>query len=215
MTIRVMIVDDHKVFREGVRTMLEFYPDIRAVAEAGTAGEAVRRACAARPDVALLDVRLPDASGVVACREIRARQPDTAVLMLTAFEDEDPLFASIEAGAAGFLLKHAGTSELVEGIRRVAAGESFLDPSMTNHVLGRLRGADAEDDDRLYRLTATERHILDLVAGGLSNREIAEELSYAESTVKNYVSSILSKLEVARRTQAVAYLTAHQRTAPS
>ncbi len=208
--VRVMLVDDHEVVRTGLRGMLEAHEDLEVVAEAGTAGEAVLRARSYKPDVVVLDVRLPDRSGVEACRDIRAEHPDMAVLMLTSFSDDQALFDSIMAGAAGYVLKQIRGSDLVDGIRRVAAGESLLDPGVTARVLERVRNPKSDEDPRLARLTPTEARILDMIAEGLTNRQIGEHVHLAEKTVKNYVSTILSKLQVARRAEAAAYLAGHR-----
>jgi two-component system response regulator DevR len=207
--IRLLIVDDHAVFREGIRALFDLYPDIDVVAEAASASEAISRACAVQPDIVLMDVRLSDGSGAMACRAIRARAPEIAVLMLSAYSDGDALFAAIEGGAAGYVLKHARTTEVVNAIRRVANGDSYLDPAVAPRVLARIRQAEPNEDERLSRLTPTERRILALLANGLTNRRIGMRLGYAESTVKNYVSKILAKLEVSRRTEAAAYLVNH------
>lgn len=204
--IRVMLVDDHEVVRQGLRTLLESEDDLEVVVEAGTAEEAVARARTFEPDVVVMDVRLPDGNGVEACREIRAKLPDTQVLMLTSFSDDQALFDSIMAGAAGFVLKQVRGQELTDSVRRVGRGESILDPSVTERVLQRIRHPEETTDERLARLTPTEQRILDMIADGLTNREIAESIHLAEKTVKNYVSGILSKLEVGRRVEAAAYL---------
>jgi two-component system, NarL family, response regulator DevR len=204
--IRVMLVDDHEVVRAGLRALLEAHEDIAVVAEAASANESVHRARAANPDVVIMDVRLPDRSGVIACREIRDEHPGTAVLMLTSYADDEALFDSIMAGAAGYVLKQIRGTDLVDGIRRVAAGESLLDPAVTTRVLDRVRNPQGDQDPRLARLTPTEARILDLIADGLTNRAIGEQLHLAEKTIKNYVSTILAKLEVHRRAEAAAYM---------
>jgi DNA-binding NarL/FixJ family response regulator len=211
--LRVMIVDDHEIVRDGIRAMLHAEDDIVVTAEAGTVQEAVDEADRTRPDVVVMDVRLADGSGIEATREIRANHPDTKVLMLTSFADDEALFASIMAGASGYVLKQVRSGDLVRAIRAVGAGESLLDPSVTNAVLDRLRrGKHLLKDERLARLSPQEERILTLVADGRTNKEIGEELHLAEKTVKNYVSSILSKLEVARRAEAAAYLARHTTT---
>jgi two-component system, NarL family, response regulator DevR len=204
--VRVMLVDDHEVVRQGLRAMLEAQDDLEVVAEAGTADEAVLRARSYKPDVVVLDVRLPDRSGVLACRDIRAEHPDMAVLMLTSFSDDQALFDSIMAGAAGYVLKQIRGGDLVDGIRRVGSGESLLDPRVTARVLERVRNPQGDQDPRLARLTPTEARILDMIAEGLTNRQIGERIHLAEKTVKNYVSTILSKLQVSRRAEAAAYV---------
>ena len=211
--LRVMLVDDHEVVRGGVKALLQANDDIVVTAEAGTVREAIDEADRTRPDVVVMDVRLADGSGIEATREIRARHPKTAVVMLTSFADDEALFASIMAGAAGYVLKQVKGNELVRAIRTVGAGESLLDPAVTSAVLDRLRkGKHLMQDERLARLSPQEERILTLVADGLTNREIGEELHLAEKTVKNYLSSILSKLEVARRAEAAAYLARHTGT---
>ena len=211
--LRVMLVDDHEVVRSGVRAMLDTEDDIYVTTEAGTVREAIDEADRTKPDVVVMDVRLADGSGIEATREIRAKHPDTRVLMLTSFADDEALFASIMAGASGYVLKQVRTGELVRAIRAVGAGESLLDPAVTTSVLDRLRkGKHLMRDERLARLSPQEERILSLIADGKTNREVGEELGLAEKTVKNYVSSILSKLEVARRAEAAAYLARHTTT---
>ena len=202
MTVRVFLLDDHEVVRRGLRDLLEAEDDLEVVGEAGTAEEAYGRIPATRPDVAVLDVRLPDGDGVEVCREIRSKHPEIQCLMLTSFADDEALFSSIMAGASGYLLKQVKGTDLVGGIRRVGAGESLLDPSLTQKVLERLR---SPEDDELSGLTPQERKILDLIAEGLTNRQIGERMFLAEKTVKNYVSNLLSKLGMSRRTEAAVY----------
>jgi two-component system, NarL family, response regulator DevR len=207
--LRVMLVDDHEVVRDGIRAMLASEDDIHVTAEAGTVREAIDEADRARPDVVVMDVRLADGSGIEATREIRAEHPATRVLMLTSFADDEALFASIMAGASGYVLKQVRSGELVRAIRAVGAGDSLLDPAVTTAVLDRLRkGKHLLRDERLARLSPQER-VLTLIADGRTNKEVGDELKLAEKTVKNYVSSILSKLEVARRAEAAAYLARH------
>jgi DNA-binding NarL/FixJ family response regulator len=211
--IRVMLVDDHEVVRQGIRALLQTAGGIAIAGEAGGVRESIEIAESARPDVVVMDVRLVDGSGIEACREIRAARPQTKVIMLTSFADDEALFASIMAGAAGYVLKQVKGDELVRSIRAVAEGGSLLDPAVTGAVLDRLRrGKHLLKDERLARLSPQEERILTLVAEGKTNREIGEELHLAEKTVKNYVSSILSKLEVARRAEAAAYLARHTGT---
>ena len=211
--LRVLLVDDHEVVRDGVKVLLQATDDIIVTAEASSVREAVDEADRARPDVVVMDVRLADGSGIEATREIRARHPKTAVIMLTSFADDEALFASIMAGASGYVLKQVKGGELVRAIRTVGKGESLLDPAVTSAVLDRLRkGKHLLKDEKLARLSPQEERILSLVADGKTNREIGEELHLAEKTVKNYVSSILSKLEVARRAEAAAYLARHTTT---
>jgi DNA-binding NarL/FixJ family response regulator len=203
-TIRVYLVDDHELVRRGLKELLEREDDIEVVGESGEAGEAQRRIPAIRPDVAVLDARLPDGSGIDVCREIRSRDPGIKALILTSFDDDEALFAAIMAGAAGYVLKDVRGADLVDGVRRVAAGQSLLDPAVTEQVLQRLRSGPREDP-RLASLTAQEKRILALIADGLSNRQIAEQMFLAEKTVKNYVSSLLAKLGMERRTQAAVF----------
>lgn len=211
--LRVLLVDDHEVVRSGVKALLQATDDIIVTAEAGSVREAIDEADRSRPDVVVMDVRLADGSGIEATREIRARHPKTAVVMLTSFADDEALFASIMAGASGYVLKQVKGGELVRAIRTVGKGESLLDPAVTNAVLERLRkGKHLLKDEKLARLSPQEERILSLVAAGKTNKEIGDELHLAEKTVKNYVSSILSKLEVARRAEAAAYLARHTTT---
>ncbi len=213
LPLRVVLVDDHEVVRNGIKSLLEEAPDVSVVGEAGTVKDAIARVEWARPDVVIMDVRLPDGSGIEATREIRARLPKTQVLMLTTFADEEALFASIMAGAAGYVLKQIKGADLVRAVQTVGRGESLLDPAVTKGVLDRLRkGKHLLKDERLARLSAQEERILELIAAGKMNREIGEKLHLAEKTVKNYVTSILSKLEVARRAEAAAYLARHTTT---
>jgi len=213
MPLRVVLVDDHEVVRNGIKALLQEMPDISVVGEAGTVKDAIERAEWARPDVVIMDVRLPDGSGIEATREIRARLPNTQVLMLTTFSDDEALFASIMAGAAGYVLKQIKGADLVRAVQTVGRGESLLDPAVTKGLLDRIRkGKHLLKDERLARLSAQEERILELIAAGKTNREIGEKLHLAEKTVKNYVTSILSKLEVARRAEAAAYLARHTKT---
>jgi len=211
--LRVMLVDDHEIVRDGIKAMLDVEDDIIVTAQAGTVHDAVDEAHRTRPDVVVMDVRLADGSGIEATREIRANHPDTRVLMLTSFADDEALFASIMAGASGYVLKQVKSGDLLRAIRAVAAGDSLLDPAVTSAVLDRLRrGKHLMKDEKLARLSPQEERILTLVADGRTNKEIGDELRLAEKTVKNYVSSILSKLEVARRAEAAAYLARHTTT---
>ena len=208
--LRVMLVDDHEVVRNGIRAMLQATEDIVVTAEASSVREAIDEAARTRPDVIVMDVRLTDGSGIEATRQIRADRPATRVLMLTSFADDEALFSSIMAGASGYVLKQVNSAELLRAIRSVGGGESLLDPAVTSSVLDRLRaGKHLLQDERLARLSPQEERILSAVADGKTNREIGEDLHLAEKTVKNYVSSILSKLEVARRAEAAAYLARH------
>ena len=211
--LRVMLVDDHEIVRDGIRAMLDAQDDIVVTTEAGSVREAVEEAARTRPDVVVMDVRLSDGSGIEATREIRANRPETKVLMLTSFADDEALFSSIMAGASGYVLKQVKSGDLLRAIRAVGAGDSLLDPSVTNAVLDRLRkGKHLMKDEKLARLSPQEERILQLIAEGWTNRQIGDELHLAEKTVKNYVSSILSKLEVARRAEAAAYLARHTTT---
>jgi two-component system response regulator DevR len=208
--LRVMLVDDHEVVRDGIKLLLADTPDVVVCAEASSARDAVAVAGHALPDVIVMDVRLSDGSGIEATRDIRAARPQTAVLMLTSFADDEALFASIMAGAAGYVLKQIRGDELVRAIRSVGAGQNLLDPAVTKGVFDRLRkGKHLFRDERLARLSPQEERILAQVAEGRTNGQIGAELGLAEKTVKNYVSSILSKLEVARRAEAAAYLARH------
>ncbi len=210
--ITVFLVDDHEVVRRGVHELLSVEDDIEVVGEAGTAEDAQVRIVATRPDVAVLDVRLPDGSGVEVCREVRSQNEDIKCLMLTSFADDEALFDAIMAGASGYVLKAIRGNELLAAVRDVAAGKSLLDPVATASVLERLRSGDSskEGDSRLANLTHQERKILDLIGEGLTNRVIGERLHLAEKTIKNYVSSLLSKLGMERRSQAAAYVARKQ-----
>ena len=211
--LRVMLVDDHEIVRDGIKGMLDTQDDIVVTAQAGSVQEAIDEAARTRPDVVVMDVRLADGSGIEATRQIRADHPETKVLMLTSFADDEALFSSIMAGASGYVLKQVKPGELLRAIRAVGAGDSLLDPGVTTAVLDRLRkGKHLLKDEKLARLSPQEERILALVADGRTNREIGDELHLAEKTVKNYVSSILSKLEVARRAEAAAYLARHTTT---
>jgi DNA-binding NarL/FixJ family response regulator len=201
--IRVFLVDDHEVVRRGVTALLESEADIEVAGEAATAESAMARIPALKPDVVVLDVRLPDGSGVDVCREVRSKVPDLACLILTSFADDDALFNAVMAGAAGYVLKQIHGSDLVGAVRTVAAGQSLLDPHTTATMLKRLRDQ-ATKKDPLAALSEQERHILELIGEGLTNRQIGERLFLAEKTVKNYVSNLLSKLSMQRRTQAAA-----------
>jgi two-component system, NarL family, response regulator DevR len=201
--IRVFLLDDHEVVRRGVQDLLEAEPDITVVGEASTAAEALARVPAARPDVAILDMRLPDGDGISVCRDLRSDFPDLACLMLTSFGDDEALLSAIMAGASGYLLKQVRGSDIVGAVRTVAAGGSLLDPRMTATVLERLRHP-VTNDDPVDVLSEQERRVFDLIGEGLTNRQIGERLFLAEKTVKNYVSSVLSKLGMQRRTQAAA-----------
>ena len=202
------MLDDHEIVRRGLRDLLESEGDITVVGEASTEDEAVRRVPALDPDVAVLDVRLAEGNGVEACREIRSRHPRTACLILTSFSDDEALFEAIMAGAAGYVLKQIRSSDLVVAIRRVAAGQNLLDPAVTAQVLERLRRG-PDEDEMIARLTSQEHEVLTLLADGLTNRQIAAHMYLAEKTVKNYVTSVLSKMGMTRRTEAAVYAARH------
>ncbi len=201
-TIRVFLVDDHELVRRGISELLSAERDIDVIGEAATAAQARSRIAATRPDVALLDVRLPDGSGIDVCREVHASNPEVRCLILTAYDDEDALYAAVIAGAAGYVLKDVRGSGLLEAVRAVAAGRSLLDPSLKDRVTHRIRSELPGEDPRLNTLSARERQVLALIAEGLTNREIGQRLSLAEKTVKNYVSGVFTKLGLQRRTQA-------------
>jgi two-component system response regulator DevR len=202
--IRVFLLDDHEIVRRGLAELISTNVDLLVVGEAGTAADALSRIPAARPDVAILDARLPDGSGIDVCREIRSVRPETNCLILTSYDDDEALFAAVMAGASGYLLKQIGGRSLIDAIREVAAGRSLMDPAVTGRLLERLRHPPMPDP-RLIALTVREREILDLIAEGLSNKQIGERLFLAEKTVKNYVSVLLSKLNMQRRTQAAVF----------
>jgi len=204
--IRVYLLDDHEVVRRGLADLLQSSGDIEVVGESGSAQEAARRIPALRPDVAILDARLPDGSGIDVCRDIRAVDSSIKGLILTSYEDDEALFAAIMAGAAGYVLKQIRGTDLVDAVRRVAAGQSLLDPAVTLRVLERIRSG-VDEPSELRSLTEQERRILEYVAEGLTNREIAGRMFLAEKTVKNYVSSMLAKLGLERRTQAAVLAT--------
>jgi DNA-binding NarL/FixJ family response regulator len=204
MALRVFLLDDHEVVRSGIRALLDATDDLEVVGEAATVTDALARIPSVRPDVAILDVRLPDGSGVEVCRVIRSDFPDIACLMLTSYADDEALLAAVMAGAAGYVLKQIRGTDLLDSIRRAGAGQSLLDPSVTKRVLEQLRSR-PQEDPRLASLTEQERRILDLIADGQTNRQIASSLFLAEKTVKNYVSNLLAKLGMERRTQAATY----------
>jgi two-component system response regulator DevR len=202
--VRIFLLDDHEVVRRGIAELLGAVPGFEIVGEAGTVEQAVTRALAAKPDVAVLDARLPDGSGIDVCREIRSALPETYCLILTSYDDQDAVLASVLAGASGYVLKEVRTSGLVDAIRQVALGRSLIDPSVIAQVMDRVR-AGSTSDSRLEALTQREREVLDLIADGLTNRQIGERMFLAEKTVKNYVSSLLNKLGMERRTQAAVF----------
>ncbi|MFI5045979.1 MAG: response regulator [Acidimicrobiia bacterium] len=201
---RVFLLDDHEIVRRGVRELIDAEDDMEVVGEAGTAEQALHRIPPTRPQVAILDVRLPDGSGVEVCREIRSEHPDVACIMLTSFSDDEALSQAIMAGASGYLLKQIRGTDIVDAVRRTARGEVLLDPVLTQRALERMRRP-PEEDERLARLTGQERKILELISEGLTNRQIAAEIHLAEKTVKNYVSNLLAKLGMERRTQAAVF----------
>ena len=208
---RVLVVDDHEVVREGIVSSLDRRENFHVVAQAGTVAEAIAAADRFEPDLVVMDVRLPDGSGIEACRDIRGDHPAIKVVMLTSYPDEEAVLSAIVAGASGYLLKETRLRDLVKALETVGAGGSMLDPAVTGKVLERVRRmATDDDDDELARLTTQERRILLLVAEGKTNREIAAEVFLSDKTVKNYVSSILSKLDLQRRTQAAAYMAKHR-----
>jgi two-component system, NarL family, response regulator DevR len=204
--IRVFLLDDHEVVRRGLSDLLQSQGDIEVVGESGSAQEAARRIPALRPDVAILDARLPDGNGIDVCRDVRAVDSTIKGLILTSYEDDEALFAAIMAGASGYVLKQIRGTDLIDAVRRVAAGQSLLDPAITTRVLERIRSG-VEQPRELKSLTEQERRILEYVAEGLTNREIAGKMFLAEKTVKNYVSSVLAKLGLERRTQAAVLAT--------
>ncbi len=209
--IRVYLLDDHEIVRRGIRELLESEGDFVVIGESGSAQEAQRRIPALRPDVAILDGRLPDGSGIDVCREIRSRDPGIAVLVLTSYDDDDALFAAIMAGAAGYILKQVGGNDLIDTVRRVAAGQSTLDPAVTAQVLERVRNG-VRADPALEDLTPQEQRLLQLIGEGMTNRQMAETMFLAEKTIKNYVSSLLAKLGLASRTQAAIFSLKHPQT---
>ena len=213
MSIRVFLLDDHEIVRRGLRDLIEATGDLVIVGESGSAAEATRHIPALRPDVAVLDARLPDGSGIDVCRDIRSVDPSIRVLILTSYDDERALVASVLAGASGYLLKALSGEGIVEAIRRVAGGDDLTDQPQVQ-ALRAGWSAHAETDPRLRSLSPTERRILDLIADGLTNRQIGEHLGLAEKTVKNYVSTVLAKLGMERRTQAAVYAATHRRAEP-
>jgi two-component system response regulator DevR len=208
--LRILVVDDHEVVRQGLVSLLDRRSGFEVVAQAGSVAESIAQAARFEPDLVIMDVRLPDGSGIEACREIRAARPETRVIMLTSFPDEEAVLSAIIAGASGYLLKQIRGRELVSALEAVGRGESLLDPAVTEKVLERVRRlASGGSNDELAELTAQERKILLLVADGMTNKEIASDVFLSDKTVKNYVSSILSKLNLQRRTQAAAFVAKH------
>ncbi len=207
---RILLVDDHEVVRLGLRALLERHPDFEVVAEAGTAHEAVERVRDYAPDVVVMDIRLPGGSGIDACQEITQKYPDTKVIMLTSYAEDEMLFSAIRAGAAGYVLKQIGGEDLVRAIEAVGRGEALLDPAVTQRIFQEVRKAAKDVEASAFSpLTQQEKHVLLLVSEGKTNREIAKELFLGEGTVRNYVSSILSKLNVSNRAEAAAYAVQH------
>jgi len=210
MTHRILVVDDHEVVRLGLRTLLSNQPDFVVVDEARSAEEALTKAVAHRPDVVVLDIRMPGKSGIEACREIKSQLPDVAIIMLTSYAEDEMLFDAISAGAAGYVLKQGRGEDLVNAVRRVAEGDALLDPAVTQRVLARVRLATRQEQAAAFRdLTEQELRVLGLVSRGRTNKIIAKELFLGEGTVRNYVSSILSKLELTNRAEAAAYAVRH------
>lgn len=210
MTLRILIVDDHEVVRLGLRALLDRHPDFTVVDEAGTAREALQKALLHRPDVVVMDIRLPGRSGIDACRDIVSQLPDTRVIMLTSYAEDELLFDAIEAGACGYVLKQIGSDDLIRAIEAVGRGKALLDPSVTRWVLERVREAARKDEAAAFaELTEQELRVLSLIAEGKTNREIARALYLGEGTVRNYVSSILSKLGVTNRAEAAAFAVQH------
>ncbi len=214
-TTRVLLVDDHEVVREGLRTLLSRRPGLEVAGGVGTVAEAISEAERLRPAVIVMDVRLPDGSGIEACRDIRSANPEIQVLMLTSYADEEAVVAAIMAGAAGYLLKDTRGAEVAEAVEAIAAGRGLLDPSVTQMVLDRVRRSVVNEPDPLDVLSEQERKILERIAEGKTNREIAGEVFLSEKTVKNYVSSILHKLDLSRRSEAAAFLARRQSQRPS
>jgi DNA-binding NarL/FixJ family response regulator len=210
-SLKIMLVDDHEVVRLGLKSLLERHSGFEVVAEAGTADEAIEAALAVNPDVVLMDIRLPGASGIDACQEIIMQSPETKVIMLTSYAEDEMLFSAIRAGASGYLLKQIGGQELVEAIERVGRGEALLDPAVTRRVFAEMRKIAQEEEASAFAgLTPQEMHVLQLIAEGHTNREIAQALFLGEGTVRNYVSSIFAKLNVSNRAEAAAYAVAHK-----
>ncbi|HHE72025.1 MAG TPA: response regulator transcription factor [Chloroflexi bacterium] len=210
MTYRVLIVDDHEVVRLGLRTLLTGQPDFVVVDEASSASEAVEKALLHRPDVIVMDIRMPGKNGIQACREIKENLPETQVIMLTSYAEDEMLFDAISAGAAGYVLKQGGGEDLIRAVRQVAQGHALIDPLVTQQVLARVRQANRQEQATAFKdLTEQELKVLSLVSHGYTNKQIAKELFLGEGTVRNYVSSILSKLEVTNRAEAAAYAVRH------
>ena len=210
MTLRIIIVDDHEVVRLGLRTLLERQPNFTVVDEAATAKEAVEKTLQAKPDVVVMDIRLPGGSGIEACRQITAQMPETKVIMLTSYAEDEMLFDAISAGACGYVLKQIGSDDLIRAVEAVGEGEALLDPALTQRVFDRVREAARKEQEQAFAgLTDQEMRVLAQVAEGKTNREIAEVLFLGEGTVRNYVSSVLSKLNLTNRAEAAAYAVRH------
>ena len=202
--LTILLVDDHDIVRQGLNALLSRYDDMVVIGEAGTANEAIEQAVLLLPDIVILDIRLPDGSGIEVCREILSQKSEIRILILTSYSDEEALFGSIMSGASGYLLKEIKSGELIESIRKVGSGYSLLDPTVTKRVLNKFRENGSED--KWTKLSNQEQAILELISDGMTNRQISHVMSLSEKTIKNYVSSILNKLELSRRTQAATYL---------
>lgn len=207
--IRIFLLDDHELVRRGLKDLLDQEDDVEVIGESGLANDATIRIPELKPDVAVLDARLPDGSGIEVCREIRSIDPSIAVIILTSYDDDDALFAAIMAGAAGYVLKQVRGTDLVDAVRRVAGGQSLLDPAVTQRVLNRIREGQPTSNDPLEALSKQERRILTLIGEGMTNRQIAAEMFLAEKTIKNYVTQLLAKLGLQRRTQAAVLVARH------
>lgn len=207
MTISVFLLDDHEMVRRGLRDILSLEDDIEVIGEAGTVNDGVRGIVSLKPDVALVDIVLPDGNGVEVCEALRQYAPEVRILVLTSFSDDDTLFAAINAGAAGYVLKRVGSDELISSVRGVHQGQSLVDPRLTDRMFDRLRSGQSDDEERLAELNERERQLLELVAEGLTNRQIGDRLHLSEKTVKNYVSTMLKKLNMDTRTEAAVFAT--------
>jgi len=207
MTIKVFLLDDHEMVRRGLRDILSVEDDIEVIGEAGTVADGVKSIVTQKPDVALVDIVLPDGNGVEVCEALRQYAPDVKILVLTSFSDDDTLFAAINAGASGYVLKRVGSAELVRSVRGVFEGQSLVDPRLTDRMFDRLRSGQSDDEERLAELNERERQLLELVAEGLTNRQIGDRLHLSEKTVKNYVSTMLKKLSMDTRTEAAVFAT--------
>ena len=207
MTIKIFLLDDHEMVRRGLRDILSAEADLEVIGEAGTVTEGVKGIVETKPDVALVDVVLPDGNGVEVCEALSAHAPGVKILVLTSFSDDDTLFAAINAGASGYVLKRVGSEELVKSVRGVFAGQSLVDPRLTDRMFDRLRTGQSEEEERLAELNERERRLLELVAEGLTNRQIGDRMHLSEKTVKNYVSTMLKKLSMDTRTEAAVFAT--------